>query len=65
MKGRQNESSRLKREERKEPGTQREAPSGLSQDERETEKAASPPLQAKALASPSHVWSGLEGLCAL
>lgn len=42
MKGRQNESSRLKREEGKEPETQREAPSGLSQDGRKTEAATSP-----------------------
>lgn len=46
MRGRQNESSRLKREERKEPGTQRKAPSGLSQDERKAE-AAAPPHQGR------------------
>ena len=60
VRGRQNESCRLKREEGEELGPQRTAPSGLSQDERQTGEAASPP-QAGALASASHAWSGLEG----
>lgn len=58
VKGRQNESSCLKRKKVKELGTRRSVPAGLGEDERKTEAAASP-LQAEPGATGSHVWSRL------